>query len=103
MSKQRVLITGGAGFIGSHTADLLLKNDYRVRIFDNLSHSRHGGKWPKYLSNQTEKTQGDIRRALKLRSNLNNHTLKIETDILLREVLESELNLLKERGMIINE
>lgn len=34
---EKVLITGGAGFIGSHTADLLLQNGTAVRILDNLS------------------------------------------------------------------
>ena len=36
MQKQ-ILITGGAGFIGSHLADELLGRDYRVRALDNLS------------------------------------------------------------------
>ncbi|MDD3436879.1 MAG: NAD-dependent epimerase/dehydratase family protein [Candidatus Gastranaerophilales bacterium] len=35
--KQNILLTGGAGFIGSHTADLLIKNGYNVVIVDNLS------------------------------------------------------------------
>ncbi len=35
--KENVLITGGAGFIGSHTADLLIQKDYKVIIVDNLS------------------------------------------------------------------
>ncbi|MBE6049893.1 MAG: UDP-glucose 4-epimerase GalE [Clostridium sp.] len=35
-----VLVTGGAGFIGSHTAIELLKNDYEVIILDNLSNSK---------------------------------------------------------------
>ena len=35
--KKNVLITGGAGFIGSHMVDLLLDNDFEVRVIDNLS------------------------------------------------------------------
>lgn len=34
---KKILITGGAGFIGSHTADLLLQAGHRVTIYDNLS------------------------------------------------------------------
>jgi len=34
---EKVLITGGAGFIGSHTADLLLEQNIAVRVLDNLS------------------------------------------------------------------
>ena len=37
---KTVLITGGAGFIGSHTVDKFLKHNYKVKIIDNLS----GGK-----------------------------------------------------------
>lgn len=37
MAKKRYLVTGGAGFIGSHVAEALVKKGYRVRIFDNLS------------------------------------------------------------------
>jgi len=55
-----VLITGGAGFIGSHTADLLLKKDYQVRVLDNLSETTHFGKWPDYLDNRIEKIKGDV-------------------------------------------
>ena len=36
MSKPRVLITGGAGFIGSHLADLFLDRGFRVLVMDNL-------------------------------------------------------------------
>jgi UDP-glucose 4-epimerase len=35
--SRRALVTGGAGFIGSHVADLLLANDYDVTVLDNLS------------------------------------------------------------------
>jgi UDP-glucose 4-epimerase len=35
--RRRALVTGGAGFIGSHVADLLLEHDYEVDVLDNLS------------------------------------------------------------------
>lgn len=37
MIKERILVIGGAGFIGSHTVDLLLQEGYRVRVLDNFS------------------------------------------------------------------
>ena len=37
---QKCIITGGAGFIGSHLADLLLEKDFEVEIIDNLSTGR---------------------------------------------------------------
>ena len=39
MKKPISLVTGGAGFIGSHTVDTLVKNDHEVRIIDNLTNS----------------------------------------------------------------
>jgi len=57
----KVLVTGGAGFIGSHTADLLLKKGYHVRILDNLSPITHFGEWPDYLDRRIEKIKGDVR------------------------------------------
>jgi len=36
MPESKVLVTGGAGFIGSWTVDLLLEKGYQVRILDNL-------------------------------------------------------------------
>src|SRR5688572_2369358 len=65
MSK-RILITGGAGFIGSHLADELLAQGYRVRALDNLSPQVHGeageeGRRPGYLDREVELIRGDMR------------------------------------------
>jgi dTDP-L-rhamnose 4-epimerase len=61
MSK-RVLITGGAGFIGSHLTDLLLSAGYTVRILDSLSPQVHpGSQRPEYLSSEAELLVGDVR------------------------------------------
>ena len=61
MSKQ-VLITGGAGFVGSHVADGLLRAGHRVRVLDDLTPQVHpGGKRPEYLSREVELVVGDVR------------------------------------------
>jgi dTDP-L-rhamnose 4-epimerase len=61
--KTLALITGGAGFIGSHLADLLLENGYRVRVLDSLDPQVHGPdrKRPDYLSLEAELVVGDVR------------------------------------------
>jgi dTDP-L-rhamnose 4-epimerase len=61
--KKAVLITGGAGFIGSHVADELLRNGYAVRALDNLSPQVHGSdaKRPDYLDEDVELIVGDVR------------------------------------------
>ena len=71
MSK-RVLITGGAGFIGSHLTDALLTGGYQVRILDNLSPQVHGPKRarPDYLAPEAELVVGDIRDSEVLRRSL---------------------------------
>jgi dTDP-L-rhamnose 4-epimerase len=60
---QRVLITGGAGFIGSHVVDELLRHDYEVRALDNLSSQVHGSSAvrPAYLDADVELLIGDVR------------------------------------------
>jgi len=59
---MRVLITGGAGFIGSHTSDLLLERGYEVRILDNLQRRVHPRGKPSYVPKDAEFTLGDVRR-----------------------------------------
>ncbi len=61
--KKHILITGGAGFVGSHLADELLARGYRVRVLDELSAQVHGeeGQRPSYLSPDVELQNGDIR------------------------------------------
>src|SRR4051812_49793935 len=57
-----VLITGGAGFIGSHLADELLARGYEVRVLDTLTDQVHGGaERPEYLSDDVELVVGDVR------------------------------------------
>ncbi|HEX3237143.1 MAG TPA: NAD-dependent epimerase/dehydratase family protein [Gaiellaceae bacterium] len=59
---KTVLITGGAGFIGSHLADELLAHGYAVRALDNLTPQVHGSAGrPDYLDPQVELHEGDIR------------------------------------------
>jgi len=58
---SHVLITGGAGFIGSHTADRLLELGHRVRVLDNLQKPVHLTGKPSYLSPEIEFIQGDVR------------------------------------------
>ena len=60
MSSQ-VLITGGAGFVGSHLADALLKQGHRIRILDSLSPQVHPNGRPDYLDSSVELVSGDMR------------------------------------------
>jgi dTDP-L-rhamnose 4-epimerase len=59
---MRVLITGGAGFIGSHLADRLLADGHDVRALDNLDPQVHAdGERPDYLADDVELQVGDVR------------------------------------------
>ena len=62
---MHVLITGGAGFIGSHVADDLLNAGHRVRVLDVLSAQVHGpdARRPAYLNPDAELIRGDVRNA----------------------------------------
>jgi dTDP-L-rhamnose 4-epimerase len=59
---MRVLITGGAGFIGSHLADRLLAEGHEVRALDSLDAQVHGGEGrPGYLDPAVDLQVGDVR------------------------------------------
>ena len=56
----RVLVTGGAGFIGSHLVDRLVADGYDVTVLDNLTEQVHDGE-PDYLNDDAEYVWGDVR------------------------------------------
>ena len=70
--NKKILITGGAGFIGSHLADELIDHGYSVRVLDNLSEQVHGKdiKRPSYLHPDAELIVGDVRDAQKVKQAL---------------------------------
>jgi len=58
---MRILVTGGAGFIGSHTVDALVEKGYSVRVLDNLQKPVHLKGIPKYINPGAEYIWGDVR------------------------------------------
>ncbi|MBD0331718.1 MAG: SDR family NAD(P)-dependent oxidoreductase [Chitinophagaceae bacterium] len=70
--NKNILITGGAGFIGSHLADELLESGYNVKVLDNLSEQVHGKDCyrPLYLNADVELIIGDIRDSQKVKQAL---------------------------------
>jgi len=58
----KILVTGGAGFIGSFLVDELVRRGHQVRIFDNIEPQVHpGGEVPDYLNTEAEFVRGDVR------------------------------------------
>lgn len=56
----KVLVTGGAGFIGSHTVDLLLERGYDVRILDSLQERVHPHGKPDWVPEDVDFVRGDV-------------------------------------------
>lgn len=63
MALDKVLVTGGAGFIGSFTVDLLVEKGYDVAILDDLDPQVHRGSIPEYLNKEARFIRGDVRDA----------------------------------------
>jgi dTDP-L-rhamnose 4-epimerase len=62
MPIRTVLVTGGAGYIGSHLVDALVARDYQVTVLDNLEPQVHrSGTWPSYANPRAEYVRGDVR------------------------------------------
>ena len=72
MSARTVLVTGGAGFVGSHLVDALLARGHRVRILDNLDPQVHGPerRRPTWVPDDAELVVGDVRDAAAVRRSL---------------------------------
>jgi dTDP-L-rhamnose 4-epimerase len=58
---QRALVTGGAGLVGSHVTDLLVREGWTVRVLDNLEPNTHKHGKPAWINENAEFVQGDIR------------------------------------------
>src|ERR1044072_2765418 len=62
MTRHKILVTGGAGFIGSHLVDALVEAGHEVRILDSLVPKVHGDNVPEHLNREDEFIRGDICR-----------------------------------------
>lgn len=58
--SRKILVIGGAGFIGSHLVDRLVADGHKVRILDNLEPQVHA-EVPSYLNPEAEFIKGDVR------------------------------------------
>src|SRR5260370_3810776 len=58
---KRALVTGGAGLIGSHVTDLLVRDGWKVRVLDNLEPNTHKRGTPAWINERAEFVEGDVR------------------------------------------
>ena len=58
---KRALVTGGAGLIGSHVTDLLVREGWKVRVLDNLEPQTHRRGKPPWVNESAEFVEGDLR------------------------------------------
>src|SRR5467141_3135054 len=59
--NKRALVSGGAGLIGSHVADLLVREGWMVRVLDNLEPNTHRRGKPAWINPKVEFIAGDLR------------------------------------------
>ena len=71
MKYKNILVTGGAGFIGSHLVDRLIIQGYKVRILDNLTFQVHQNRIPNYLNKGAEFIRGDITNIKDVKKSIN--------------------------------
>lgn len=69
-AQKRALVTGGAGLIGSHIVDLLVREGFRVRILDNLEPNTHKLGKPSWINPAAEFVQGNVQDYVTMRSAL---------------------------------
>jgi dTDP-L-rhamnose 4-epimerase len=69
-AQKRALVTGGAGLIGSHIVDLLLRQGFRVRILDNLEPNTHKFGKPAWINPAAEFVQGNVQDYATMKSAL---------------------------------
>ena len=67
---KRALVTGGAGLIGSHIVDLLVREGWRVRVLDNLEPQTHRNGKPAWINPAAEFRQGEVQDAATMRAAL---------------------------------